>query len=336
MPGATTSSSSGADATSSPGSTDPTHAPSSDEASADTSADNGSEVSTEPSSDGPAPVVFDVATPELDLGTIRPSACPCAENTERIQVVTTAGEIWGFDPTTLDFELVVDLFGLPGCATPQIFSMALDRGGLAWLQFADGTLHTIDINSPTACDNTGFVTPPALGITNFGMGFVSESIDNPCDALFGHRASGFADGPGVGLLFEVDTEALAVVDSYPTDFAQSELTGTGDARLFGFAGSAPAKLVEFDKHDGSTIDQLDLDGLELTSAFAFSAYAGDFYFFTVSDDDFTRSEVNHIDYDDSDGNGQQDLTEIVAAVPFVGTISGAGVSTCAPSEPPPS
>lgn len=288
-------------------------------------------------SDEPPPVAFDVATPELDLPNVPPPLCPCAENTDRIHVVTVNGALWAFDPPTLDFELVVDLLPLPGCATPQFFSMSLDRDGLAWLQHSDGTLRTLDINAPVACDNPGFVPPPELLITNFGMGFVSESIDNPCDTLFGHRISGFGgpDGPGVGLLFEIDTDVPDVVGSYPTDFNRAELTGTGDGRLFAFVDSIPAKLVELEKDSGATLDQIDLIGIDASTAFAFAAYGGDFYFFTGSDSNFNRSEVNHIDYDDSDGNGEQDITEIVAEVPFDGLISGAGVSTCAPSEPPP-
>lgn len=287
-------------------------------------------------SEGPPPVTFDVGTPELDLPDLPPPLCPCAENTERIHVVTTTGELWAFDPPTLEFELVVDLLALPGCATPQFFSMSLDRDGLAWLQFNDGTLHTLDINAPVACNNPGFVPPPELAITNFGMGFVSESVDNPCDSLFGHRISfGGIDSPGVGLLFEVDTDAVDVIGSYPTDFNRAELTGTGDARLFAFVDSVPAKLVELDKSSGATLSQIDLIGIDASTAFAFAAYGGDFYFFTGSDSNFSRSEVNHIDYDDSDDNGEQDITEIIPEVPFDGLISGAGVSTCAPSEPPP-
>lgn len=281
------------------------------------------------------PVLFDVATPMIDVGAIGPVECECAPHTDRIHVVTTDGQLWAFDPLALEFELVADLGLLGGCATPVVFSMSVARSGEAWLQFTDGTLHTLDINAPVGCMATGFVPPPALQIGNFGMGFVVPQREGGCDTLFGHRVSFGVDGPGVGLLFAIDPETVMVIDSQPTDFTQAELSGTGDGRLFGFAGSSPAKLVEFDPQDGSAISVLDLDGLELTSAFAFAAWGGDFYFFTVSDTDFSRSEVNHLDYDDSDANGVQDLTELLDVVPFVGTISGAGVSTCAPTEPPP-
>jgi hypothetical protein len=269
-----------------------------------TSTDGGE--STE-ASEGPLPVMFDVGTAALDVPDAPPPLCPCAANTDRIHVVTTTGELWAFDPPTLEFELVVDLLALPGCAGPQFFSMSLDRDGLAWLQFNDGTLHTLDINAPVACSDADFVSAPELAITNFGMGFVSESVYDSCDSLFGHRISGFGDGPGVGLLFEVDTTALDVAASYPTDFDRAELTGTGDGRLFAFADSIPAKLVELDKDSGATLDQIDLNNINASTAFAFAAYGGDFYFFTGSDSNIDRSEVNHIDYDDSDGNGLQDV-----------------------------
>jgi hypothetical protein len=109
------------------------------------------------------------------------------------------------------------------------------------------------------------------------------------------------------------------------DYDGGELSGTGDGRLFAFAGASPAKLVEYDKTDASVIDTLPLDTLELTNAFAFAFFGGDFYFFTEGAG-FT-SQVTHIDYDDT-----QDLEVVVPQAPI--RIVGAGVSTCAPVIPP--
>ena len=44
-----------------------------------------------------------------------------------------------------------------------------------------------------------------------------------------------------------------------------------------------------------------------------------------------KSEVTHIDYDDSDKNGKQDLTVVVNNASL--KVVGAGVSTCAPTIP---
>lgn len=279
------------------------------------------------------PIGFDLGAP-IDLPEMPPVACPCAPNTELIHVATTDGQLWSFDPYDLEFELVADLSLVPGCATPLLFSMAVDRDGFAWLQGTGGELRTLDINNPALCNAVPFDPPTDLSIGNFGMGFVAGAKDEPCDTLFGHRVNPGIDAPGVGLLFDIDPDTTMVDDAFATDYIGAELTGTGDGRLFGFGGASPAKLIEFDRYTGVELSALPLTGLEVTNTFAFAAYRGDFYFFTVSDSDGSRSEVDHIDYDDSDDDGEQQITEVLDVVPFVGLISGAGVSTCAPVDPP--
>ena len=55
------------------------------------------------------------------------------------------------------------------------------------------------------------------------------------------------------------------------------------------------------------------------------------YFFTDDNVDFpSNSQVWHLDYDDSNGTGQQ-LSLLLPEAPI--RIVGAGVSTCAPPDP---
>jgi hypothetical protein len=61
-----------------------------------------------------------------------------------------------------------------------------------------------------------------------------------------------------------------------------------------FGGVNPAKLVEVDKPPAST-SSTPLGNLELTNAFAFSFFAGDFYMFTESNNP-NFSKVTHLDY----------------------------------------
>ncbi len=98
-----------------------------------------------------------------------------------------------------------------------------------------------------------------------------------------------------------------------------------------FGGTNPAKLVEVDKATGAFIETTPLGNLELTNAFAFAFFGGDFYMFTESDNNPFVSKVTHYDYDDSDNNGVKDLTTVVVSAPI--RIVGAGVSTCAPFSP---
>ncbi|MFY0532578.1 hypothetical protein [Nannocystis pusilla] len=130
--------------------------------------------------------------------------------------------------------------------------------------------------------------------------------------------------------FSIDPVTLGVQQVAKSDYGTAEVTGTGDGRAFLFAGANPAKLVEIDKATGQKLSVTPLPGVELGSAWAFAFFGGDFYFFTNSQNG-PGSEVTHIDYDDSDGNGQQDIKVVVADAPI--SIVGAGVSTCAPTAP---
>jgi hypothetical protein len=211
--------------------------------------------------------------------------------------------------------------------------MGVDRNGIAWVMYQSADIYNIDVNNPLACVDPGY-TPGQLGFDLYGMAFVSESADNPCDRLYANSFSGsigFQEGPDIGRLGTVDPDDLTMTELGPTDYDGAELTGTGDGRLFAFAGVGPAKLVEFDKTDATVIDILPLDTLELTNAFAFAHYGGDFYFFTEGPS-FITSQVTHIDYDDSDGDGMQQLEVVEDQAPI--RIVGAGVSTCVPIIPP--
>jgi hypothetical protein len=279
--------------------------------------------STETTAELDDPAIFDVhAIP--DGVDIVPQECGCAPGTDVIYVLSDNAELWSFDPVELEFTLV----GAFACdALTATFSMGVDRNAIAWVMFQTADIYTIDINEPGLCVDPGYI-PGQMGFDLYGMAFVSEGEDNPCDQLYALRYSGgigFQEGPDIGALGTVDPDDLALTELGLTDYDGGELTGTGDGRLFAFAGAAPAKLVHFDKDDGSVIDILPLDTLELTNAFAFAFFGGDFYFFTEGGFGLT-SQVTYLDYD-----GDESL-DVVAEAPI--RIVGAGVSTCAPIIPP--
>lgn len=252
--------------------------------------------------------------------------CTCAPGTDVIYVLSDNAELWSFDPVTYDFAFV----GAFQCANEfGTFSMGVDRKGIAWVMFQSADLYTIDVNNPAMCVDPGY-NPNQMGFGLFGMAFVSESVENPCDRLYGNTYSGglgFQEGPNFGTLGSLDPASLLIDPIGSTDYDGAELTGTGDGRLFGFAGVNPAKLVEFDKTDATVLDILPLGALELTNAFAFGFFGGDFYMFTENNTGLA-SQVTHLDYDDSDMSGMQELEVVVDAAPI--RIVGAGVSTCVP------
>jgi hypothetical protein len=254
--------------------------------------------------------------------------CDCAANTDLIYVLSDNAQLYSFDPATLQFAMV----GALNCGLQQgTFSMGVDRNGIAWVMFQDSDIRTVDVNNPAQCLDPGY-NPGQLGFGLFGMAFVSNSAEDQCDRLYAQSYTGnlgFQEGPNIGKLGSLDPNSLMMMQIGLDDYDGGELTGTGDGRLFMFAGTGPAKLIELDKSDASVISTLPLGTLELTNAFAFAFYGGDFYFFTEGGGLFpTFSQVTHLDYDDSDGNGQQDITVVVETAPI--RIVGAGVSTCAP------
>ncbi|MDC0666727.1 hypothetical protein [Nannocystis radixulma] len=278
----------------------------------------------------------DTSSTTDDTTTGQPAACECPDIEvpldDGIFVLSDDAELWKYYPETNQFAML-GAFNCNGLT--NTFSMAVDRLGFAWVMFnsPQGEIMKIDVTDPTNCIDPGY-NPNQQGIGFFGMAFVSNSAADQCDRLYGNSydgIGGFSEGPNSGDFLSVDPDTLLIDLISKTNFNGAEMTGTGDGRVFSFGG-VPSKLVERDKATGAELSSFPLQNLPLTNAFAFSFFAGDFYFFTESDNNpLFASKVTHLDYDDSDNDGQQELTTINAAAPI--RIVGAGVSTCAPFQP---
>ena len=296
----------------------------------DTTASTTDEPGTTTGSTGP----IDETTGTGTTGDVEACACPDIEVPldDGIFVLSGDAELWKYFPMGNNFELLGTL-DCPGLF-PSTFSMAVDRSGFAWVQFLTGDLRKIPVTDLSKCEDPGFVVGQQ-GVQNFGMAFVSNSANDACDQIYGNTYSGdgpFSEGNMIGDFINIEPDNLALTKVGKTNFDGAEVTGSGDGRAFIFGGSNPSKLVELDKTDGSVVDLLPLGNLEINNgAFAFAFFAGDFYFFTDSNNDFTHSEVTHIDYDDSNNDGKQELTLLTDNAPI--QIVGAGVSTCAPTAP---
>ncbi len=264
---------------------------------------------------------------------VEPCACPEIEVPldDGIFVLSDNSEIYKFFPESNTFE-ALGAFNCGGMT--DTFSMAVDRLGFAWVMFNNpqGEIWKVDLTNVANCTDPGYNQGQG-GVNYFGMAYVSNSESDQCDQLYGNTFDGFGgfdEGLNIGDFITVDPNTLAVSKLGKTNFNGAELTGTGDGRAFMFGGVNPAKLVEVNKLNGQFVNTLPLPGLNLTNAFAFAFFAGDFYFFTESANPLL-SKVTHMDYDDSDGDGKQQLTTVVNQAPI--RIVGAGVSTCAPFIP---
>jgi hypothetical protein len=285
---------------------------------ADTETDESTESSTDTDSET-ADTETETADTETETTDTGVELCSCADNTDLIFVLSDDGELWSFDPLSNQFAMITANLG---CPQNQAFSMSVDRNGIAHVMFQNDDIFTVDVNNPNMCIDPLY-QPGQLGFNKFGMGFVSNDQFDPCDKLYAHSwngQGGFTEGVNSGRMGRLDPETLTMTEIDFIDYNGGELSGTGDGRLFAFAG-APAKLVEYEKDTAQVIATEQLN-MNLTNAFAFGFYGGDFYMFTEGNN-ANFSKVTHYDYDDTKA-----LTTVVMQAPI--RIVGAGVSTCVP------
>ena len=273
----------------------------------------------EPTTTGIEPTGAD-AEPPVD------GQCPCVADNTDIYLLSDTGAIWSLDPSDNSFTFItnVECGGMT-----DTFSMGVSRKGRAWVQYVSGDLYTVDLKDPgSACKDPGFI-PGDPKFPNFGMAFVTNDASDHCDKLYAHSGiSPELEGPGVGALGVIDPQTLVLGEIATIDHAWGELTGTGDGRLFAFQGYENTWIREYDKATGEALGTWPLPGLASPGAFAFAYWGGDFYLFVTAPEDFIGpSQVLHLDFDGSDGNGVA-LTTLIPAAPI--RVVGAGVSTCAP------
>jgi hypothetical protein len=245
----------------------------------------------------------------------------CSLAAELVYVFSLQNDIYSFDPPSKKFTKVAT----PDCqAGGQPNSMAIDRNLVAWLNYIGG-IYTFDLNKKSGCKLA--ISPPA-GFAQVGMGFSTDMVGGTAETLY-------LDGIGGGGLAKVNMATMTVVkiglfSNDPKLTGQSaELTGTGDARLFGYFTTFPyVRVAQLDKGNANIISDNELTGVTPPSAWAFSFWGGDFYLYAAPGANATgNSSVIHY----SPSNNMVDPT-YVADVGF--EIIGAGVSTCAPTKPP--
>jgi hypothetical protein len=252
----------------------------------------------------------------LDGGTGGGGNHDCAIETTLVYVVSQENSLYSFDPSTLTFTLVGPL----DCPANgfQPFSMAVDRQGYAWVLYTGGRIWKVDIKT-AHCTATAY-QPNQHGFQQFGMGFSSNSANSTDETLY------LANYGGSGIA-ALDTTSLVVtpVGQYDQIHSAAELTGTGDARLFGFFETTPINIAEIDKTNSHILSQHPEPNISIGAAWAFAFWGGSFWLFTNPNS--TGSQVDQ--YDPMTGNTN-------TVVPDVGgfSIVGAGVSTCAPIKPP--
>jgi hypothetical protein len=252
---------------------------------------------------------------------------------ELVYVVDMAGNFMSFDPRKLPgdpFRKIghLDCDASHSGAAP--FSMAVDRQGIAWVLYNDGAMFKVSIGD-ARCQRTTYV-PSSSGAITFGMGFATDTPGGTTEKLY------TAANDTTHTLATIDTEernpTARDVGTLTVIGEQSpELTGTADARLFGFypAAHEPAYVQEIDRRTAAPVGTKWTLGdrpLGRVAAYAFAQWGGKFYVFATSGaSEFGGDETSRVHVVDR-ATGKYAV--LLDNIPY--RIVGAGVSTCAPEK----
>ena len=256
-------------------------------------------------------------------GTI-PVRLACPDDNKDVFVIAEDRSFYSFHPPTLEFKNKGLLDCPTGGALPT--SMAIDRAGVAWVRYSDGSVWRVSTEN-LACEATKY-QPQAEAFTKFGMGFATETNGGSTETLY------LSDSAGQGLAkLNTKTLALDFIGPYSGDLAgtTSELTGTGDGKLYGLFVTSPAQVAEISKATGKVLSAQELAGVYAGNAWAFSFYGGDFFIYTNAEAGNLPMNAGGSDvtrYRPSD----KSVTVVKSKIGF--KIVGAGVSTCAPTTGP--
>lgn len=270
---------------------------------------------------------------DILTGTGTGPSANCSEASQYVYVLSDDNNLYSFRPDLKEFVKIGPL----GCNTPMFpNSMAIDRDATAWVNYVESDLFgdSAGVVFRVSTKDASCEPAPAVNLPvdwyRMGMGFSSDGQDTEKETLYvTGTGAGFA--PGLG---KIDTAGgqLSPIGSFTGSLANqnAELTGTGDGRLFGFFTTTPVEVAELDKGTGAILSSAKLPAVETPTAWAFSFWGGDFYLYTAPDElSFPGRTTNVTRYRPSDGSVDPKYMENIGF-----RIVGAGVSTCAPLEPP--
>ncbi len=269
---------------------------------------------------------------------------------------TTTASCPSFTPnfTTFASSTFTDI-GKINCSASsgyEPFSMSVDRDANAWVEYvyedpidgSDDGMPNLLFKVSTAdasCMSTAFVGGQT-GFGEFGMGFVNDPA-SMTDTLYiaGSSSVSATAKSTLGTLDLTLFKATAVAGA-ATIAGNPELTGTGTGQLWAFvppAGSkkspTPALVTQINTTTGAESNTITLSTITGQAAsWAFAYYGGDFFVFLGKEDMNSLSGSDPtVVYHVTSAGVQGTLDTSTTATPR--NIVGAGVSTCAPTVPPP-
>jgi len=248
-----------------------------------------------------------------------PNSNGCSAAAMLVYVVDQNNQLSTFDPATKTFHDLGTL-NCPATAGGTPFSMGIDRNATAWVEYSSSELFKVDTTS-LACTKTSFHSST---LAQFGMGFSTDTAGGTTDTLF--VAGGAGPTQPTSQLAKLDTTTM-VATNVANVTGWPELTGTGNAELWGFfpsdsTGSGTPRVEKVNKATGAAATTWMLPSLQgMPTAWAFAFWGGDYWIFLMKDLEFSTT-VYQIDGTNGTLKGMTNTGSR--------TIVGAGVSTCAP------
>ena len=253
----------------------------------------------------------DAAIVEMRTERALPSGCDGEALT--IRLLSDVSVIYEFDPMTVTLERV----GIFDCGE-GLNSMSVDINGDAYVSSQSGGLFKVDLDAET-CVETGFDRSTLWG-RKFAMGFVASAEMQETLYIIEELESDMAGRLSV---IELDGFSLTTVGTFNPALPSTEITGTGDGRIFGFvtpSSTSSGRLVQIDPLTVEVRNVAELPFLDEIFAFDFAFWGGAFYFFTAQ---FFNSSSTVVRFELPDGPAET-LGVIEPR------IIGAGSSVCAP------
>jgi len=262
----------------------------------------------------------------------------CSDAAKLVYVLSAENDLYSFSPPDKLFKKIGPL----RCNTNmQPNSMAVDRDANAWVNYVQsdqvsgqdtaGAIFKVS-TADASCQPTNIGLPSNW--FRLGMGFSTNMAMGTDETLFVAATGsmlGTSNAPGLGRI-DFGSSRLVTIGPFTGSLAgkSAELTGTGDARLFGFFTTTPVEVAEINKSSGAIVNQKTLNGVETPAYWAFSFWGGDFYLYTAPDMLMSPTRTTNVTHYSPSSN--QIDTSYMTNIGF--RIVGAGVSTCAPITPP--
>ena len=241
----------------------------------------------------------------------------CSDEAKSVYVVDQNNTLSRFNPANKSFMDLGQL-ACPASFTATPFSMGIDRTAIAWVLYSSGELFRVETSSPTLNCTKSTWSSAASGLLQFGMGFSTDAAGGNVDTLF--IAGGNGPSQPTSRLAKLSTSSFTTMDVGQVT-GWPELTGTGNAELWGFFPDATApRIAQLNKTNGSAIKTYPLTIAGMPTAWAFAFWGGDFWVFLMKGNETSTTIYQY---------GADGMMKGMTPAPGR-RIVGAGVSTCAP------